>query len=163
MAVHMSANTDVQINMTFRVINRELDRAIQSTMMYVAEKISAEVKAQPEDESWNNQTGNLRSSVRSATFKKGRLVLKELFVKLLDTATEAEAESDKAIAELAAICKEDYVAVIVAAMEYAGYVEALDNKQVLAGVWARYRPRISGYIQQGVNAAVQRINRQINR
>lgn len=159
----MSAPTDVQIKMVFDIINTELDKAIQSTMMYIAEKISAEVKAQPEEDSWNNQTGNLRSSVRAATFKKGRLVLKELFVKLFATATEAEEESENAIASLAETCKDDYVSVIVAAMEYAGYVEALQNKQVLAGVWARHRPHIERYIQQGVNAAAERINRQINR
>lgn len=159
----MNDDVQVQISHLFTFINDEIDSAIQNSMVLLAERISADVKAQPESESWNNQTGNLRSSIRAATFKKGKLVSIEEFVKLFDTANEAADKSKDCITRLADSCKEDYASVIVAAMEYAGYVEALDNKQVLAGVWAKYRPVINDLLAQSLEPAIRRINRRLNR
>lgn len=161
MAQFVDHHIEIQISNIFNIVNDEIDKGATRCMYALAEKIAAEVKAQPEEASWFNQTGNLRSSVRAATLKKGKLVIKEHFEKLLPTAEAAEERSDAAIAEIAAECKGDYHSIIVAAMEYAGYVEAMENKQVLAGVWARYRQQIPRILQEGFNAVVANINRRL--
>lgn len=96
----------------------------------------------PED-SWNDHTGNLRSSIGYMVLYNGQSVLQGGF--LPTTAPQGDGDKGqaegenflkKAITEIAT--DNGFALVIVAGMNYADKVEALENKDVLASakLWA---------------------------
>lgn len=80
---------------------------------------------------WNDQTGNLRNSIGFIIISDGTVV-EENFTDTVSTGTSGVAAGRKYAQELAAKYPKGYVLIIVAGMEYAAYVEAIEGKAVLA-------------------------------
>ena len=83
------------------------------------------------EESWNDQTGNLRSSIGYAISRKGEVVLLSKFPAVKDGSEGSKTGKDLAL-ELAKRLSDDFALVLEAGMKYASDVEAMDNKDVLA-------------------------------
>ncbi len=100
---------------------------------------------------WDNDTGNLRSSIGWAVCRKGRIVRKSRFGIVLN-GSEGKAKGLALIEQLASkYAAYDFSLFIVAGEEYAVYVEAVDNKVVLAGGLLYIEKNITRRLQERVN------------
>lgn len=84
----------------------------------------------PED-SWFDNTGNLRSSIGYVIAYKGNIIHYSEFKQIKD-GSEGSDTGKKFAEEIAKRISKDYALVVVAGMNYAEFVEAMDNKDVLA-------------------------------
>lgn len=123
--------TDSELN---AIIEAEIQRVHQLTLRalsYLGEKCIIEARDRPQEESWIDRTGNLRSSVGYVISHNGNIVkyggFKKAFSGSLGT------YDGKRFAEsIVSKHKTGYALIVVAGMNYAEYVEAMDNKVVLA-------------------------------
>lgn len=86
------------------------------------------------DMSWYDQTGNLRSSTGFVVLDDGVIVFQSGFETVKDGAEGSRIgkEFSELVASRTEQFKQGLVLIVVAGMEYASYVEAMDNKDVLA-------------------------------
>ena len=117
-----------------RVVGEEINNALA----FLGEKCVIKVRDRTGEDSWFDQTGNLRSSIGYAVYNDGRKVIESTFQQVLN-GSEGTVEGRKLIDELAKKYSETYALVLVAGMNYAADVEAMENKDVLASteLWAR--------------------------
>ncbi len=89
-------------------------------------------------ESWIDHTGNLRSSIGYSVYDYGVRYMQSSFATVLG-GTKGRSEGMRMTQELAHEYSNVFALVVLAAMDYADKVEALDNKDVLATtkVWAQ--------------------------
>lgn len=89
------------------------------------------------DKSWYDRSGNLRSSVGYVIAHNGNIIQYSGFNQVKQGSEGVKAGKDLA-EELVKRYSNDYVLVVVAGMNYAEKVEAMDNKDVLASteLWA---------------------------
>lgn len=112
-----------------------------ATLTYLGEECLVRIRTRSKEESWIDQTGNLRSSIGYAVFDYGRKWMGSFFESVPgpDGNGMAGSETGRAyINSLAEKFSDTYALVVVAGMDYAKYVEAMENKDVLAGteMWA---------------------------
>lgn len=108
---------------------------------------------------WNDQTGNLRSSVGYSVVRKGQVVIESGF----DTVMRGSdgSETGKLVCEQLAreYASHPYALIIVAGMDYAVYVEAIENKVVLAGGQLWLEGNIGKILQSKVDATIRKFNK----
>lgn len=109
-------------------------------------------------ESWIDHTGNLRSSIGFAVYEQGSKYMESAFSQVL-RGTDGSAKGKKMINDLAKEYSRVYALVVVAGMEYAGEVEALESKDVLAStkIWA------TSIVEQRVKTAIDSAVNEINK
>lgn len=110
------------------------------------------------EESWFDQTGNLRSSVGYAIYSYGRKQIESAFSSVLG-GSEGSSKGKKMIDDLAAKYSDTYALVVIAAMEYAEYVEALENKDVLASTEIYAKKEVGKYLQKAIREAEKEIQK----
>ncbi len=93
----------------------------QKTVNYIRDK----------DDNWEDQTGNLRSSIGAKVAYKGQEISNSGFSQIKE-GSEGASKGAQFAMKLASEYSSPYTMIVVAGMEYAGYVEAKDNKDVLA-------------------------------
>lgn len=101
-----------------------------NTLAYVGERVVNGVR----DESlsdWNDQTGNLRSSIGYMILVDG-VPVKQSDFSVVKNGEKGSKEGLRYIQSLASLYPTGIALIIVAGMDYASYVEAMDNKVVLA-------------------------------
>lgn len=140
------------LKQSLEIVRYEILRALS----YLGEQCVIKVRDRSANESWIDQTGNLRSSIGYAIYEKGRKEIESVF-KIVKKGREGSAEGKKMIDELAGLYSDTYALVVIAAMNYAEYVEAKDNKDVLASTELFARKEVSKYL----NKALQRANDKI--
>lgn len=140
------------LKQSLEIVRYEILRALS----YLGEQCVIKVRDRSANESWIDQTGNLRSSIGYAIYEKGRKEIESAF-KIVKKGREGSAEGKKMIDELAGLYSDTYALVVIAAMNYAEYVEAKDNKDVLASTELFARKEVSKYL----NKALQRANDKI--
>lgn len=135
------------------VISEEIIRSFS----YLGEQCVKAIRDRSGDDSWYDQTGNLRSSIGYAVIEDGRKIIESAFPTVKE-GTKGANEGRKMIDELAREYARTYALVVVAGMDYAEYVEAMKNKDVLATteVWAK--TKVNEYLQKSLNRAQDRIN-----
>lgn len=108
--------------------------------------------------SWYDQTGNLRSSIGYAIYGYGRKQIESAFESVLG-GCEGSQKGKQMVDQLASQYSDTYALVVVAAMEYAEYVEAVESKDVLASteVWAKRE--VERYLQKAIKEAEEKIQR----
>ncbi len=110
---------------------KRLERIVQDVFAAEGEKLTSHIRNRSKQESWIDQTGNLRSSVGYVVVKNGVKVGQSSFSQVKGGAEGAQI--GKTIAEQRATeQKANYAVSVVAGMEYAEFVEAHENKDVLA-------------------------------
>lgn len=126
-------------------INKAIQEEIQRIEMltiralsYLGELCVIEARDRPQEISWIDHSGNLRSSVGYIIAKDGKVVKYSDF-RQVRGGSEGADEGKRFAEELAKNSNSDYVLIVVAGMNYAEYVEAMDNKVVLvsAELYAR--------------------------
>lgn len=116
------------------IIQAECERVEMLTLRalsYLGEQCVIEARDRPQEESWIDRTGNLRSSVGYVIAKNGRIIDCSGFTRTLSGNEGVKVGKDLA-EEIALRSGSGYVLVVVAGMNYAEHVEAMDNKVVLA-------------------------------
>ena len=134
------------------IISGEIIRAFS----YLGEQCVKKVRDRPGDKSWNDQTGNLRSSVGYAVYEEGRTIIESAF-NVVGKGSFGSSEGKKMIEELASKYAETYALVVVAAMEYADFVEAMKNKDVLASTELWAKREINQYLDKSLERAYGKI------
>ena len=133
------------------VIDRALAQAMQEakrkvvrTLAFLGEKCIIEARDRSQEESWYDQTGNLRSSIGYVIVMEGRIVSMSDF-KQVKNGTQGPVEGKALAKKLASNYKTGFALIVVAGMHYAAYV---DNKVVLTSAELLARRELPGMMRQ---------------
>ena len=143
---------DKFLNAIPQILSAEIFRAL----CYLGEQCVGKVRNRPGTASWFDQTGNLRSSIGYAVFGEGRKIMESAF-DTVGVGTQGSAEGRDMIDSLASKYAETYALVVVAGMNYADYVEAKDNKDVLATTELWAGQQIKPYLEKAIERAYGKI------
>ena len=113
----------------YREYQKHLQKLI-TTLTYIGERVVNGIR-DGSLSSWNDQTGNLRSSIGYMILVDGSPVKQGGFSQVLNGSKGVQ-EGMTYIQNLATLYPKGIALIIVAGMDYASYVEAMDNKVVLA-------------------------------
>ena len=137
MAIKMTTPTEALdrfLMAAFTIIRNEVSNALAK----LGEECIAKIRDRSGSESWYDQTGNLRSSIGFAVYDYGWKKVQSSFQTVMG-GSDGSSEGRKMINNLANEYSKVYALVVVAGMNYAEYVESLENKDVLASteLWAK--------------------------
>lgn len=123
------------------MLMREAERGERLTIRALSklgEQCVTKIRDRAGDKSWYDQTGNLRSSVGYVIAHNKNIIQYSTFNQVNQGSEGVKTGKDLA-KELAKRYSNNYVLIVVAGMNYAEFVEAMDNKDVLASteLWAR--------------------------
>lgn len=127
---------------------REIVRAFSS----LGEQCVKRIRDRAGDESWYDHTSNLRSSIGYAVYEQGKVLIESAFEQV-GNGTEGGEKGRKLIEELSSKYSQTYALVVVAGMDYAEYVEAMNNKDVLASTELWAKNEINGYLEKAKEKA----------
>lgn len=130
---------------------------VRNVLTYLGEECVKKVRERGYEESWIDRTGNLRSSIGYAVFEEGKNVMQSQFY-VVKEGSEGQQAGRQMIEDLASLYSNAFALVVVAGMEYAEDVEALDSKDVLASteIWAK------SVIEERLNMAMERAAKRID-
>ena len=131
---------------------------VQYNLNYLGLLCIKRIRDRSGDESWYDQTGNLRSSIGYAIYSYGRKQIESSFDSVLGS-SEGSEKGRKMVADLASKYSDTYALVVVAAMEYADYVEAIDSKDVLASTEIYAKSEVNRYLEKAIKEAEKEIQR----
>lgn len=126
---------------------RRAKRKCIRMLAFLGEKCVIEARDRSQEESWYDQTGNLRGSIGYVIVIDGRVVSTSGF-KQIKNGSQGPVEGKSLAEELAKNYKTGCALIVVAGMHYASYVEAMDNKVVLASAELLARRELPGMIRQ---------------
>lgn len=115
-------------------IKAEVERANMLTiraLSYLGEMCVIEAKDRPQESSWFDQSGNLRSSIGYIIVHNGKTIKYSEFNQVKQ-GSDGIKEGKELATELAKQYTSGYALIVVAGMNYAELVEAMDSKVVLA-------------------------------
>ena len=131
---------------------------VQYNLNYLGMLCIKRIRDRSGDESWYDQTGNLRSSIGYAIYFYGRKQIESTFDSVLGS-SEGSEKGRKMVKDLASKYSDTYALVVVAAMEYADYVEAIDSKDVLASTEIYAKSEVNRYLEKAIKEAEKEIQR----
>lgn len=136
------------------IIESEIKRALSR----LGEECNTMVRDRSAKNSWNDITGNLRSSIGYAIYKHGVAEVESAF-EIVKNGAEGAAVGKELIDTLADYYVGTYVLVVLAGMSYAEDVERRENKDVLASaeIWAK--SVVDGRMQKAKEKAIKKINK----
>lgn len=144
-----------------QVLRKDAPRILRDNIMRALARLGEEcvikVRSRSGEESWYDQTGNLRSSVGYGAYDYGKKYVESAF-DTIKSGGEGSAEGQKYLHEIAEQYQKCFALVIVAGMSYAEYVEAKDSKDVLASTELWARKQVNDYIDKGIERACKQIN-----
>jgi len=135
-----------------------LKECILTALAKLGEECVVRVRNRSAEESWIDHTGNLRSSTGDAVYDHGKKVIQSAFQQVLQ-GSKGSSEGQQMIDELASKYLQTYALVVVAGMNYAEKVEALESKDVLEStrIWAE--AQVDSRIKTAIESALARIDR----
>lgn len=131
-------------------IKAEAERANMLTiraLSYLGELCVIEAKDRPQESSWFDHSGNLRSSIGYVIVHNGKIIKYSDFNQVKQ-GTDGIKEGKELAKELAKQYTNGYALVIVAGMNYAELVEAMDNKNVLASAESFARKELPNMMEK---------------
>ena len=108
-----------------------IERLTIRALSYLGEQCVIKARDRSSEESWFDQTGNLRSSIGYVISCDGKIIQYSDF-SVVKNGSEGPEIGKTLAEEIARKYISGYALVVVAGMNYAEYVEAMDNKVVLA-------------------------------
>lgn len=137
MGIRMTTKLSEVHDMLMREAER-VDRLTIRALSKLGEQCVTKIRDRAGDKSWYDQTGNLRSSVGYVIAHNKNIIQYSTFNQVMQGSEGVKTGKDLA-EELAKRYSNNYVLIVVAGMNYAEFVEAMDNKDVLASteLWAR--------------------------
>lgn len=129
---------------------------IVRSLSWIGEQALTRIRDRSGKDSWYDQTGNLRSSIGYAIFDHGTKVIESAFNTVLNGAA-GPLKGKALINSLASSYAETYALVVVAGMDYASIVEAMENKDVLASAELWATNELDSVLQKTQERIVKRI------
>lgn len=147
-----------QVTQIMKEIQAIMKDEMEQSLSFLGEQCVARIRDRSFEESWIDHTGNLRSSIGYSIYDHGRTVIESAFP-VVRQGSEGQSEGKKYVSELAEKYAKVYALVVVAAMSYAEYVEAIDGKDVLASteIWAK--SKVESYLENAKIKAEKRIQK----
>ena len=143
------------------ILNNELN----STFSYLGEQAVTKIRDRSGSDSWYDQTGNLRSSIGYMVLNDGRKLIESAFKIVAgpnatqeSNGTQGAEKGRRYLEELSKSYSDSYALCVVAGMDYASYVESMDNKDVLASTKLWVDSVFEGFIKKSVERALKKIN-----
>lgn len=115
-------------------VKAEIERADMLTiraLSLLGEMCVIEARDRPQESSWYDRSGNLRSSIGYVIVRGGKIVTYSEFNQVRQ-GSDGIKEGKELAQELAKKYTDGYALIVVAGMNYAELVEAMENKNVLA-------------------------------
>lgn len=119
------------INATFQAEVKRAEALIIRALSYLGEQCVIEAKDRPQESSWFDQSGNLRSSIGYVIVHNGKIIKYSKFNQVKQGSEGVKTGRELAEA-LAKKYSSSYALIVIAGMNYAELVEAMENKVVLA-------------------------------
>ena len=137
MGIRMTTKLSEVHDMLMREAER-VERLTIRALSKLGEQFVTKIRYRAGVKSWYDQTGNLRSSVGYVIAHNKNIIQYSTFNQVKQGSEGVKTGKDLA-KELAKRYSNNYVLIVVAGMNYAEFVEAMDNKDVLASteLWAR--------------------------
>lgn len=135
-----------------------LQNAVATALSKLGDECIVRIRDRSANESWIDHTGNLRSSIGFAVYEQGKKFMESTFSQVL-SGTEGSSKGKKMIDELAKEYSRVYALVVVAGMEYAGEVEAIESKDVLSSTRTWATSVVERRIKTAIEAAIKEINK----
>ncbi len=139
-----------------KILHEEIFRALS----YLGEQCITRIRDRSEEDSWFDQTGNLRSSIGYAIYGDGRKIIESAFA-IVKNGSQGQSEGKRMIDELASKYAETFALVVVAGMNYADAVEARNGKDVLASTELWAKAEVQKYLDNAKARAERRITKLI--
>lgn len=141
-------------NTALNIMREEVDRALS----YLGEQCIVRIRDRSAEDSWIDHTGNLRSSIGYAVYDYGKKYIESTFA-VVRQGGKGASEGRKIVNELASKYANVYALVVVAGMNYAEFVEAIESKDVLASTESWARTKVDEYLNKAKDKAINRINK----
>ena len=141
-----------EINAAIQNETQRVEMLTIRALSYLGELCVIEARNRPKEISWVDRTGNLRSSVGYIIAKGGKIIKYSDFQQV-KAGSEGVDEGKKFAEMLAKQSLSSYVLVVVAGMNYAEYVESMENKDVLASAEL--------YARRNLPTIMEKLKRQI--
>ena len=137
MGIRMTTKLSEVHDMLMRETER-VERLTIRALSKLGEQCVTKIRDRAGDKSWYDHTGNLRSSVGYVIAHNKNIIQYSTFNQVKQGSEGVKTGKDLA-EELAKRYSNNYVLIVVAGMNYAEFVEAMDNKDVLASteLWAK--------------------------
>ena len=133
-----------------------LNEEVRRTLIYTCEEAVGKIRNRSGQESWNDDTGNLRSSIGYGVYEYARKVISSAFP-IVKEGAEGSATGQEVINDLAGLYSKAYGACVVAAMSYAEKVENMENKDVLHNTFEWVKGVIDERLQRAIERAQLRV------
>lgn len=157
MSIRLVTSTQALDNL-FRKATEILFERIQYNLNYLGMQCVKRIRDRSGEESWYDQTGNLRSSIGYAIYSYGLKQIESSFDSVLG-GSEGSQKGRKMVEELASRYSDTYALVVVAAMEYADFVEAIESKDVLASTEIYAKREVGRYLEKAIREAESQIQK----
>ena len=145
-------------------INQYISKALEivkteiiTAFAKLGEEAIVRIRDRSADKSWIDQTGNLRSSIGYAVYDHASKMVESTFATVVSGA-EGSSEGKKMVQDLTKEYSKVFALVVVAAMNYADFVEAKKNKDVLASTELWARSVADGKLKLALDRAISKIN-----
>ncbi len=137
MGIRMTTKLSEVHDMLMREAER-VERLTIRALSKLGEQCVTKIRDRAGDKSWYDQTGNLRSSVGYVIAHNKNIIQYSTFNQVKQGSEGVKTGKDLA-KELAKRYSNNYVLIVVAGMNYAEFVEAMDNKDVLSSteLWVK--------------------------
>lgn len=129
---------------------------VNRTLSYLGEQCVAKIRDRSPEESWYDQTANLRSSIGYAVYNHGKKQIQSTFETVLG-GTLGSSTGRSMVNQLVSKYSQVYALVVLAGMNYADMVEARDNKDVLASTELWARGMVDSYLKKTEERISQRL------
>lgn len=133
------------------ILNEEIFR----TLAYTCEEAVGKVRDRSGEESWNDDTGNLRSSIGYGIYEHSNKIIESDFP-IVKNGSEGASKGKEIISDIAGLYPKAYSAVVIAGMDYAEHVENMENKDVLNNTFEWVESVIDERLQRAATKAAQR-------
>lgn len=157
MGVKCSVDTGA-IDNYFKAVIEIVNEELKNTFAYLGEECITKVRARGFDESWIDRTGNLRSSIGYGVYEHGKKSIESTFA-IVKKGTSGPQAGKQLLDELSKMYADTYALVVVAGMDYADEVEALENKDVLASTELYARSVINDRMKKTKKKILSRIDK----
>lgn len=127
-------------------------------LSFLGEQCIKKIRNRSNEESWIDRTGNLRTSIGYGVSDHGRRVVESAFKQVLQ-GTQGAQEGKALLEELTKQYADTYALVVVAGMNYAELVEAMESKDVLASTELWAKNKLDDFVKRIVKKIEQRIKK----
>lgn len=130
---------------------------IFNVLAKLGEESVRKVRDRSYDESWIDRTANLRSSIGYSIYDYGVTQIQSAF-DVVKSGSLGSEKGKRMVAELAKEYSNVFALVVVAAMEYADKVEAIESKDVLESTRLWAQDVVNGRLEKAKELAIKKIN-----